>query len=858
MAWFGRKRRDDPNDDIAEEIGYHYSRIQAELEKDGTDADEARAAARDRFGDPSLIRAQTVDAVLASPVDGLARDVRYAWRSIWRDRLTSVAVTLCLGLGIGVVVTVFALVDAVMLHDVTARQPERLVRFSSVSYPIWREVRDSGIFDEVAAGGQCASPVRWRQGDQLRPIVANCLSANFWDAIGGTAAFGRLWTGNETRLESNPRVIVLGHRFSRRIGTDREVLGQTLVLNDVPYTVIGVMSPTYRAIQGYGVTPDVFIPFNLDLHPQALDRSAPARDRFWPVARLRPGATIESTRQQLVPMLDEAQASRLRLTPASGLAKYASEGFDRAVVIVASVIGSIAILFMAIACSNAAGMLLARSTKRIPQHQVCRALGATSAHLVRQQVLESSMLGLLGAGTGVLVCAASARLASAVEIPVQDVMLSMAFSPNLGTIAICAALGAGSTAVTGFWPILQIRRAGLAGMSVRAINGEPKARRWLLAIQVCLSTVLLFVTQLAWQNTRVIGAQSPGFEVERAAWVDVVFDRRLPPAERTATRGRIRQALEQHPDVESVSWAWYLPFQAAYGEPILRSQSGESAIEVKAIEQGVGPGYFHTLGIGVLDGREFVDRDILQPSESSIAVINSTLARRVFGSQSAVGLTLWRHVDGRPPVPIHVVGVSADTPFRVPGETPPPLIHTLASTSSSFVVRTRHNASTAITELSRSIDAAAPGAAGGGYAFSDRVAKASFPARALAVLFTFFGVGGVLLTTTALLGLVSYNVARRRREIALRLALGSTPKQIVTLLVGSHLWPVAAGSMAGSVFAIGLAWRYADLVANSLSPFDLVGAVGVIATMLTLSIIVVVACVRRPSLTSPSDILTAE
>ncbi len=444
MPWFGRKKPNDPvGDGIAEEIDYHYSRIQAELQAEETDVDKAQKAARDRFGDPALIRAQTVDVVSASPMDGLIRDLRYAWRSIWRDPLTSVSVTLCLGLGIGVVVTMFGLVDAVMLHDVTARQPERLVRFSPLSYPIWREVRDSGVFDEVAAGGQCASPVRWRRGDQPRPIVANCLSANFWDAIGGTASFGRLWTENEARLESNPRVVVLGHRFSRRIGGDQEVLGQTLVLNDVPYTVIGVVSPNYRAIQGYGVTPDVYIPFNLDLHPQALDRSAPSRDRLWPVARLRLGATIDDTRRQLVPLLDEAQASRLRLTPANGLAKYASEGFDRAVVVVASVIGSIAVLFMAIACSNAAGMLLARSTRRIPQHQVCRALGATSAHLVRQQVLESSMLGLLGAGTGLVFCAVAARLASVVEIPVQDVMLSMAFSTSLGTVAICVALGAG-------------------------------------------------------------------------------------------------------------------------------------------------------------------------------------------------------------------------------------------------------------------------------------------------------------------------------------------------------------------------------------------------------------------------------
>lgn len=170
------------------------------------------------FGNPSVVRARTRDVFFTSHVESVWREVRYAWRSLLRDRLTLMAVVVCLGLGIGVTATFYGLLNALLVDDVTAREPDRLVRFGAMSYPVWREVQDSQVFDSLASGGQCGTPVRWRVGDDQRAVVANCLSANFWEVIGGAPKIGRVWTAAEAAPETNRRLVVLSHRFWRRMG----------------------------------------------------------------------------------------------------------------------------------------------------------------------------------------------------------------------------------------------------------------------------------------------------------------------------------------------------------------------------------------------------------------------------------------------------------------------------------------------------------------------------------------------------------------------------------------------------------------------------------------------------------------
>ncbi len=854
------------DDDIAEEVSYHVERLEAEGRAQGMNGRAARKAARERFGDPALVRAQTRDVFTLAAVDGLWRDLRYAWRGLVREPLTLLAVTLCLGLGIGVTTTFHGLFDALLIHDVTAREPDRLVRFGSLSYPAWQEVRESRVFSELAAGGQCGNPVRWQDGGQQRTVVANCLSANFWDTVAAAAVRGRLWMEPEAALETNPHLAVLSHRLWRRMAGGDDVIGRTIVLNGAPYTVLGVLPEAHKAIQGYGIAPDVHLSINQDLLPRVFERDAPTRDRLQPVGRLRDGWSLEQTRDALSAVLAFAELQNpegpktipeLRL--ASGLAKYRTEGFDRLVLTLSGVVSAIGVLFLVIACANAAGMLLARTSKRSQELRMCRALGATSAQLVRRQFAESLVVGGFGSAAGIAFAVLASRLCAAIVIPVQDVTLSLAFIPDSRTVMVGIAVGVTSAIIAGLAPAREAWRSSFSHVQTRTTSGQPRFRQWLFGGQVCLSAVLLFVTYQAWQNTRIATGQSPGFDVAHIAWLDVSFDQWRSIAERDATRDRVLEALGSHPAVAAVSWAWYLPFQVVYAQPAVRSSPDQSASEVSVIEQGIGPDYFEAMQIPLIDGREFSWNDLSSPDEDHpIVVINRTLARALFGDQPVAGRRIWRDAPGQEPTALTVVGVTADTVFRVPGESPPPMLHSLARRTASLVVRTRANPVTVIPELSRVIDSAAPGAAAGGFPFAERSEKATFPARALALVLGGFALGGVILTTAALIGLASYNVARRRREIGIRLVLGATPARVITLMQMEHLPAVTVGGVIGCALGMWLCDRLSPLAAADVLPGDPRGLLLVTTILSAGAGAIVFVLARRAAREAPSVALSHE
>ena len=865
MKWLERlrPRRRSLEADVGEEVSYHFDRLEAEGRALGLDPEQAGRAARARFGDPALVRARTRDVAAVALLETLQRELRYAWRSLIRDPLTTVTVIVCLALGVGLTASLYGALDALVFHDVTGRRPEDLVRFQPIPYPIWREVRDSGVFESLAAGAQCAGPVRWREGNEQRAVVANCLSANFWEAVGAAPARGRLWTDAEAELGLNPHVVVLSHRFWRRLGGTDDILGQALVLNGLPYTVLGVLPPTYKAIQGYGISPDLYVPFNFSLHPRALERDAPPRDRVQPVGRLKAGWDLERTEDALASSLrawrEEASFTRPRLTPVAGVSKYSAEGFDRMLLTLSAVVSGVGVLFFAIACANAASMMLARASRQAERYRLFRALGATSSQVARQQLVESFLLGALGTIAGITLCWAASRWSAFLTMPVQDVMISIAFVPNASTVVIGASVGVLSALAAGILPALQARRTSLDAMNARVIPAEPRIRRRLLAAQVCASAVLLFITHLAWQNTRLVTDRSPGFTVADIAWMDVTFDRRLPSAELQAQRRKIVQRLQAHASVAQVSWAWYLPFQVAYPEPRVQSSFDGRSFEAQAIEQGVGPGYFDAMRIRVLDGREFAEQDLSRRDTGRpLVVINETLARTLYPDRSAVGETIWRIVPAATPVPMTILGVVAETAFRVPGEAAPAMIHGLAPQTSSLIVRTVGNAATTIPVLSRVIDGAVPGAAAGGFPFSERVARAAFPARAMTLVFGAFGVSGLLMTIIALVGLVSYNVARQRREIGIRLALGSSPAGVVSHMVGHYVRVVTVGAALGCAFGVVLGARFSHLIAVGLSPVDPTGIALTIAGLLLVAALIVAVMVRRATRSSPSCILARE
>jgi hypothetical protein len=296
-------------------------------------------------------------------------------------------------------------------------------------------------------------------------------------------------------------------------------------------------------------------------------------------------------------------------------------------------------------------------------------------------------------------------------------------------------------------------------------------------------------------------------------------------------RDRLQQIARETPGVEAVSWTWYLPYQVSYAEPRIHAE-GSSGPSVQVIEQGIGPNYLATLELPLVDGREFRRTDLTSPDVAPAPVIvNEELARRLFPNRRAVGQRLLRGEPGASARSMVVIGVSRDTAFRLAGEGPPPLLQSLNPYTPSLVVRTNGPALSAIAGISRTLERAAPGAVAGSFAVSDRARNATFLARAAAAILSLLAGTALVVAAIGLCALVLCNVARRRREAAIRMALGATKSHISSLMVVEHMKLVAWGCLLGTAATIAVSPHLAQFLADGVeaaTPMVFVCAVGAV------------------------------
>ena len=836
-----RALRARPQHELDDELAFHIERSTDELRASGIPPDDADVQARRRLGHVPRIRQQIQDVAGIGLWRGLIRDARLSVRGLRHERGTLAVVVLCLTLGIVSTTTLFGLLDGLVLRDVTARDASRLVSVGSLSWPNYRDLASQGVFDGVAAGGQCG--LRWRDRDQTRALVANCLSANFFAVIGGHAALGRTFTEEEAAPDRDPQVVILSDRFWRRLGGDAAIVGRTLTLNEKPWTIIGVLPSDYRAIQGYGVSPDVFVPYGPSVQPLLFDRNAPAQDRLEVVGRIRSKWTAEQTRQALLAALRELH--RLHpdsvrdpdkeppaLRPKSGLAKYGNSEYDRFILRGTGGLTLAVTMMLAIACANAAGLMLARGLTRGSALRVQLALGASRWHLVRQLLGEAIVVAAASTALALLALRWIGRTIASVDIPVQDTTIQLLFIHDWKLFAAASAAGATCAIASGLLPALLSSGTDGHALTDRTATPARRAQSWLVTCQVGVSLVVLFAALALTANARAVVQRSPGFVVANTTWFDLAINRRLPLPERVAVRDRLVLALQAQPGVEAVSWAWYLPFQVSYAQPRVRPD-GAAGASIQVIEQGIGPGYLFTMEIPLVDGREFTRSDLARVEGAPIpVVINEELARRLFPNDRAVGQRLHRGESAASgQAPMVVIGVSRSTPFRLAGEQPPPLLQSLSPFAASLVVRTRGPSVGAIADISRAMDRVVPGVVAGSFVVSDRWRNATFLARAAAGVLSMLAASALVVASIGLCALVLCNVARRRREAAIRMALGATKSSIHALIVKEHVKLVATGCVFGAILTIAVSSPLTQFLAEGVSariPWLFFGAVVVV------------------------------
>jgi putative ABC transport system permease protein len=739
-----------------------------------------------------------------------------------RQRGFFVTAVLTIALGIGLSATVFAVVDGVLFRPLPYRDPGRLIAVYGavraegdltmpVSYPDlvdWRAAsRTVEQFEGYDLGGVQA---RVRGSDETTQVPSAAVTAGFFEMLGAHAAIGRTFLADDFKAGAPP-VAVISYRIWRGAwGGDPDVLGRTLERGNRPFTIVGVMprefvfpTPSRR------FAPEVMVPFDATV-PGVNDRTERS---LYLVARLAPRASIEQTKTEL-------DGVALGLAPLFVPRPNRHPGaFDGATVmdlrdqltrasrsVLWLVFAAAAAVFL-IACMNVVSLLLAQGEERRRELAVRTAIGAGRSALVRQLVVEATLLATVGAATGWLVSAAAFG-AMTRQVPRW---LQLLGDPGMNgrTAAFAAIMTALTVIVAGLVPALRASadapRAALAGGG-RQATGMRRGRHVLLLLEVALATLLLCAGSIMLRSWLTLNAQDSGMDADRVIAVRAFPAGPSDAALRARFNTLIADVLRRVPGVESLAWV---------DMPILQSAlKGSNFIPPRTVRSPAGmdtdvavtPNYFSTMGVPIRMGRGLTESD-----RGRGVVISEALARRYWPGGNPVGETI-RYGDGTREI-VGVAGDARDVSFDRPPT--PTLYHAWDDRQPSVatvLLRFSGPADRVMADVRRAVREAEPAAPIAMLATVDTLLSVSVAPRTFnTLLFGVFGASGVIVALVGIYGLVSFLVARREREMGIRLALGASARGLKLFVIAAILRWVSAGVAVGIAAAL--------LCAQYLKPF---------------------------------------
>jgi len=814
-----------PDGEVAEELAFHVDMQTSRNLEAGMAHDEARRRARIEFGGLSQTKEDCRRAHVLGMLDCFAQDVRYALRQIGRTPSFTAAAVLSLAAGIGLNAAVFGILDQFLLQPPTAREPQHLAaielgRGRQISYPNYVDLARSGA-GELAA--YTMTQAGWSVNGVTETLRAHVVTANYFDVLGTPATIGRTFTAAEARAELNPRIALLSHRFwELRLASDPSVIGRQFVLDGQPFSVIGVLPRDFRPLTGPMEAPQLWVPVGSLSLGSLEDRT---QNLLFPIARFPRGTGAGEALRAAAARL-EHDYPRENQGLASSWAMFGIGGFDRLKhydpetgMLAAAALVLCGLVFLT-ACANVSSLLLARGAARRREIAMRFALGAGRARLVRQLLTETLLIALAASFAAALlnvwVTSAWNRVgASSLEVVPFRIL------PGAHLAAYILAAGLIATFLTGMLPALASTRAGLAG----AIKDEGpvrlRLRGALVAGQVTISVVLLVIAALFTRSLLRIGQTSLGFDVDRTLVATVNL-----PAGRYAGE-REQQFFEQAvarigslPGVESAASVAMVPL--SFNTACQAVHVADSDFPAAACFNIVGAGYFRTMGIALVRGREYGSGD--RANSPPVAIVNQAFARRYLG-----GATLGARIatgEGAERRVLEIVGVASDTKYLYPGEAARPQVYLSASQPNrirrvrTIVARATGAPTAALATVRQALlqlDSLADVTV---VSMRAQVSWAFWPARVGAGVLGGLGLLGVLLATVGLYGVVSYSVSRRRRDIGLRMALGASRGDVLRMVLRSGLRLVGAGAAVGLPLAVIAPRPLAAFLASGISPSD--------------------------------------
>jgi predicted permease len=763
-------------------------------------------------------------------MDSIRQDLAYAVRRLRKSPGFTVIAVLSLALGIGANTAIFSLVNGIFNRESGLRAQHELIDifrshprgdYWAVTLRDFERVRDNTR--DVLAGVTAYGSFRGRveTAGEGESVFGELVTADYFNVLGVVPQLGRTFVAEEDATPGTHPVVVLSHRYwTRAFGADAAVVGSDIVLNGRSYAVVGVAPPSFQGKMMPGVAVDLFVPISMAVH---LDPNVGASDNLNMTARLQPGVNVVQARaaiDALARSVDEQSGSRSRyaLTVAS-LADYSVHpGLDGMLKGAAALLLVVVALVLVIACTNLASLLLARATDRQQEMAVRLALGAGRRVLVRQLLVESIVLGLAAGAAGLLLGVWSAGALLAIDLPI-GVPIGIEAALDTRVLAFTFVVSLLASAAFGLTPALRATRPELAsalrsGATGVIGGGRFGLRNGLVVGQVALSVVLLIGAGLFLRSLQQAASVDVGFATSPAAVVVVDFRSSGFDDERSAlATAELVRRIGDLPGVDRAGGTARLPL----GLGII-----SNAFEIPGVEPPPGadfhgieltpvtPGFLETMAIPVLSGRGITDFD--GAAGQRVVVVTRAAADRFWPGQDPIGRTLRpaRQADGS--ADIVVVGVTGDVKVHTLGESPRPYLFLSAAQQPPSTLRIVARGSAPVPQLIAAMrseirDAYPDLFIVEGHALSDHIATVLFLPRMAALMLSLVGVLGLTLAVIGLYGVVSYNVARRTREMGIRMALGATPTGVIRLVMRSGLGLAGVGAAVGLALA-GASMRY--------------------------------------------------